>query len=293
MADHGNNNRTNRPPRKRDSQSDDAGRGRNNNRGSGGRGDKGGSRGRDDRDKGRSFDKGVDNDSRYRDNRGEKAQRTGLHLSDQAGGDLPRWVRDEVQRVTAKDRREPTLDLLGAGAHAFADGKYRKALPSLKEAKKLSPRTATIRELLGLTLYRLGDWEEALRELRTYRRLEGDTTHMAVEIDCLRALDRPADVHKTWKMYRSLGGRPNADAEIRVVYGAFLLDEGQPRDAWNVVKPGRLVKDAAEWTLRQWFVAARVAIELGDTPTARQLVKAIEARDAGFPGISDLSDDIA
>jgi 23S rRNA pseudouridine2605 synthase len=291
VADHGNNNRSNRPQRRRES--DNRGGSRDNNRSSGGSNDREKPRSRSDRDDRRSFDKGEDNDSRYRDNRGEKAQRTGLHLSEQAGGDLPRWVRDEVQRVTSKDRREPTLDMLGAGAHAFAGGNYRKALPSLKEAKKLSPRTATIRELLGLTLYRLGDWEDALRELRTYRRLEGDTTHMAVEVDCLRALERPADVHKTWKMYRSLGGRPNADAEMRVVYGAFLLDEGQPRDAWAVVKPGRLVKDAAEWTLRQWFVAARVAIELGDIATARQLVKAIEARDAGFPGISELSDDIA
>ena len=280
MADHGKNNRSKKP---RPKQSGSAGnRDRRDDRKSGPRGDRGGYRG-----------KGQDNDSRYRDNRGEKAQRTGLHLSEQLGGDLPRWVRDEVQRVTSKDRREATLELLASGAHAFAAGKYRQASPMLKEAKNLSPRTATIRELLGLTLYRLGDWEDALREMRTYRRLEGDTSHMAVEVDCLRALERPADVHKTWKLYRSLGGRPNADAEMRVVYGAFLLDEGQPRDAWAIVKPGRLVKDAEEWILRQWFVAARVAIELGDGATARQLVKAIEARDAGFPGISELSDQIS
>lgn len=204
------------------------------------------------------------------------------------GGDLPRWVREEIQRVTPKDRREPTIKLLTEAAVLFADGRYTQALPKLREAKKLSSRTATIRELLGLTAYRTGNWEEALRELRTFRRLAGDTTHMAVEMDCLRALERPVDVEKTWKLFHELGGGPAAEKELAVVYGSFLLDQGRAKEAWRVTHPKRIEKDAREHDLRKWYVAARAAVELGDLDTAEQLAGAIEERDVSFPGLEDL-----
>ena len=97
------------------------------------------------------------------------------------------------------------MALLSDAAHAFGAGKYPQAAPKLREAKALAPQVATIRELFGLTLYHLGDWEKALAELRTFRRISGETTHLAVEMDCLRALDRPGDVEKTWRLVGELG----------------------------------------------------------------------------------------
>lgn len=195
--------------------------------------------------------------------------------------------------MTPKDRREPTVKLLTDAALLFADGRYTQALPKLREAKKLSSRTATIRELLGLTAYRTGNWEEALRELRTFRRLAGDTTHMAVEMDCLRALDRPDDVEKTWTLFHVLGGGPAAEKELAVVYGSFLLDQGRAKDAWRVTHPKRLEKDAREHDLRKWYVAAKAAVVLGDSDTAEQLANAIEEREVSFPGIDELRTEIA
>lgn len=202
-------------------------------------------------------------------------------------------MREEIQRVTPKDRRGPTMSLLADAALLFAESRYRQALPKLREAKKLSSRTATIRELLGLTAYRTGNWEEGLRELRTFRRLTGDTTHMAVEMDCLRALDRPADVEKVWTLFHELGGGPAAEKEMAVVYGSFLLDQGRARDAWKVTHPKRIEADAREHDLRRWYVAARAATVLGDLDTAGQLADAIEARDVSFPGMEELRDEIA
>jgi predicted Zn-dependent protease len=159
-------------------------------------------------------------------------------------------------------------------------------------AKAISSRSETVRELLGLSLYRLGSWEDALRELRAYRRIAGDTTHLAVEMDCLRALGRDNDVPKVWAMLRELGASKAAEVELRVVYGSFLLDQGRPRDAWKVTDPGRIARDAHENDLRQWYVAARAAVALGDMKTADQLRKAIEDRDLAFPGLSELVNEI-
>lgn len=206
---------------------------------------------------------------------------------------LPKWLRDEITRVTRKDRLIPTLNLLNAAADAFADGRYRFARDKLVEAKALSSRASAIRELLGLSAYRAGLWQEALRELRTFRRLAGDTTHMAVEMDALRALGKPDEVHKTWHELLRLGSSPAATKEGRVVYGAFLIDEGDPRAAWAITEPKRITKEPFEEDLRLWYVAARAAVALGDTATARKLMDAIEKEDAAFAGLDQLSTSIA
>jgi hypothetical protein len=122
-------------------------------------------------------------------------------------------------------------------------------------------------------------WDEALKELRAFRRMAGDTTHMPVEMDTLRALGRPDDVHKTWALFQELGGRPQIDAEARVVYGSFLLDQGDARAAWDVTRPKRVTKEAHVGDMRRWYVAARSAAALGDIDTARQLARAISEAD--------------
>jgi hypothetical protein len=208
------------------------------------------------------------------------------------GGTLPRWVRDEITRSTPKDRRAAAIRLLADAAEEFADRRFRQAVHHLQDAKALAPRSATIRELLGLSSYNLDRWDQALRELRAFRRLSGETIHMPVEIDCLRALGKTREVHTTWALFLELGGDRDTDREARVVYASHLLDEGRPADAWKVIKPGRLVSPAPDKELRRWFVAARVALAAGDRPTARQLVEAIARQQPDLAGLEELRESI-
>ena len=205
-----------------------------------------------------------------------------------SGGQLPKWVRDDILRSTPKDRREPALAHLARGMQQYADERYKAAIPELRKAKELSPRSSTVRELLGLSAYRSGQWEEGLRELRTFRRITGELIHTPVEMDCLRALGRGADVTKTWQMIQSNEVTPAIQHEARVVYASHLLDDGKPREAWAVVKPGRLVSSPTMPELRRWFVAARVAIAAGDLDAARRLVGALEEQEPDFEGVEEL-----
>lgn len=205
-----------------------------------------------------------------------------------AEGELPRWIQDEIGRVTAKQRVAPVTELLQSAAKNFASGKYGKALFDAEQAKELAPRVATIREVLGLSAYRIGRWDVALRELRTFRRFTGETTHMPVEMDVLRALDRPDDVAETWASFRKLGGDRATEHEARVVFGSFLLDIGDDRRAWEITNPKRMGPNPEESELRVWFVAARAASRLGDLVTARRLYEAIQDADPGFPGLDEL-----
>lgn len=226
---------------------------------------------------------------RHRGDRGRGAHpHRAQSLTATPGGDLPKWVREEIQRSAPKERRDPALKHLSKAIQQFADERYTAALADLRKAKNLAPRSATVRELLGLSAYHSANWEEALRELRTFRRLSGDIVHMPVEMDCLRALDRPADVTKTWALLQELDTSRTVSDEARVVYASFLLDRGEAREAWQVIKPGRLVAQPSPSQTRRWFVAARVALAAGDPEAARRIVAALDEQELDFEGVDEL-----
>ena len=261
--------------------------------------------GNDRRDRSRDGDRGRRQEGRGRDRyerthegrHGKDSQaRSGQRRAFSVDGgpeNLPRWLKEEIQRVTPRDRQDITITLLSEAASEYADQQFRSAHRKLLKAKNLSSRASAIRELLGLTAYRLGNWDEALRELRAFRRFTGDTTHMPVEMDALRGLERHGDVEKTWDLFMELGGHPATDSEARVVYGSYLLDRGRAKDAWNATRPKRVSKDARAHELRRWFVAARAALELGDSDTATTLVNAVRNGDPEMPGVDELAAEIS
>ena len=227
-------------------------------------------------------------DRQRRDTRVTPARRELRTVTSVSSGQLPKWVREEIQRSTPKDRRDPALNHLAKALNQFADERYGAALPELRKAKTLAPRSSTVREMLGLSAYHTGNWEEALQELRTFRRLTGDLIHMPIEMDSLRALGRKSDVAKTWNLLQDLDTSATVSHEAKVVYASFLLDEGKPREAWDIVRPGRLVASPSPGELRRWYVAAKVAVAAGDKDAARRLVAALDEQDPDFEGVDEL-----
>jgi hypothetical protein len=205
-----------------------------------------------------------------------------------AATNLPNWVIEDLARVTPANRVAGALEALGEASEALADGAYRRAVRHASTAKELAPRDATVRETLGVAAYRAGDWQTALTELRAYRRLSGETTHLPVEMDALRALDRPADVRTAWETLQQRGGKPAVLKEGRVVYASFLIDRGDLDGAWALVDPGRMQGRPFEEDLRVWYVAARVAALRGDVARAGAIRSAILTSDPAFPGIDEL-----
>jgi predicted Zn-dependent protease len=247
---------------------------------------------------GKSTRRSDDKDGKGRSSgrRGAPARRqtsAATSIAQSGSSQLPKWVREELIRVTPKTRAKSALEALEEAAAAFAAGQYHRAVRQAESAKKLSSRDATTREILALSAYRVGNWDLALRELRTYRRMTGDPVHLPVEMDVLRALDRPDEVHRSWEDLRRLGGPPASQKEGKVVYASFLLDRGDVARAWEVAKPGRLRDDPYEEDLRVWYVAARAAAHLGDEVTARRLLDAITVADPGFPGLTELDSTIS
>lgn len=210
-----------------------------------------------------------------------------------AAVNLPNWVIEAVERVTPADRVAPTLEALGSASEALAEGKYHAAVKHGNRAKALSPQDATTRETIGLAAYRMGDWQTALSELRAFRRMQGETTHLPVEMDVLRAQGRTKDVESAWHELQKRGGHGLVMNEGKVVYASFLLDEGRVDEAWAVVKPDRIDQAPNEAHLRLYFVAGRVAAARGDRASARRFADVIVTTDPSFPGYEHLESDIA
>ncbi len=251
-----------------------------------GRGGKGGSRSvsgsskarRDPADRGKRDSASTDRTS--------KARRD---LKGAAAG-LPRWVVEELARVTPPPRVAAALEALGEASEAFVDGRHHVAVRKAELAKELAPRDATVREVLGLAAYRVGDWSKALRELRTYRRVTGETTHLPVEMDVLRAQGRDDDVATAWKALQDLGGTPAVMKEGTVVYASFLIDQGDIAEARRLTRPKRLTHEPFPEDLKLWYVAARAAALDGNGTEARDLRNRILEHDPGFPGIDELEE---
>jgi len=210
-----------------------------------------------------------------------------------AAVDLPRWVIDDLSRVTPRERISDALTELGTASNAMIEGRYKVALRAARKAKDLAPRDATVRETLGLAAYRTGDWQTALQELRAYRRIAGEATHMPIEMDTLRALGRAEDVTKTWQELQSLGGAPAVLKEGVVVYASFLIDEGRLDEARVLASPQSVKPNPYPADLRVWYVAARANALSGDAKTARRLRDAIMIADPAFPGMDDLETTIS
>src|SRR5690606_19648084 len=87
-------------------------------------------------------------------------------------------------------------------------------------------RVDVTREAAAVTAYATGRYAEALRELRTVRRLSGSDEHLAMMADCERGLGRP---HKALELIAEAEGTrmsPADAAEVHIVAAGARLDMG-------------------------------------------------------------------
>jgi hypothetical protein len=122
--------------------------------------------------------------------------------------------------------------------------------------------------------------------------MAGETTHLPIEMDVLRAQGRNKDVEKAWQELQKRGGHGLVMNEGKIVYASYLLDEGRADEAWKIVEPPRMEQRPNEGHLRLYYVAARTAAARGDRETARKLSDEIVTHDPSFPGYEQLEREI-
>ena len=126
--------------------------------------------------------------------------------------------------------------LVAAGT--LVDEDPEAALAHARAARDRASRVAAVREAVGVAAYHAGDFAEAARELRAYRRMSGDAGYRAVLADCERALGRPEVALRL--VSEALAGSTAAEevTELR------LVEAGARRDLGEVSAARLVLEDA-------------------------------------------------
>jgi len=171
---------------------------------------------------------------------------------------------------------------LADAARAYERDRYVEALSSLREIARTVPGVASVRELYGLTLYRLGRWKDALRELNAFVDLTSSVDQHPVLADCERALGHHTRVEALWSELRRAGAGSDVLAEGRLVMAGSLADRGRIADAIAILEPAvhRQVRRPLDRHLRQWYALADLYERSGDLPRARELFRRVVEADA-------------
>jgi tetratricopeptide (TPR) repeat protein len=172
---------------------------------------------------------------------------------------------------------------LADAGRAFQAERYGDAKRILGPLADRAPASAAVRELNGLTLYRLGRWTAAVKELEAFRTLTGSTEQHPVLADCYRALGRYDDVEALWRELREVSPSAELVAEGRIVHAGALADRGLVREAIADIEPAvkRLRKPQGHH-LRLLYVLADLYERAGDLPRARTLFERVVAADPEF-----------
>lgn len=155
---------------------------------------------------------------------------TGRHADpelpdDVTGAELDRQVRGELGTLSKDNAAGVARHLVMVGR--LLDQDPEAAYAHAMAAQRRAGRVALVREAAGLAAYRCDRFDEALRELRTARRLSGSQEQLPVMADCERGLGRP---ERALAMLTSLeaASLDRAGAlELLMVAAGARLDLGQ------------------------------------------------------------------
>jgi tetratricopeptide (TPR) repeat protein len=191
-------------------------------------------------------------------------------------------VRTEILRLGGT-RGEALLERLIDAAGALDRGRERDAVRMLKRLRDELPDAASVRELLGIALYRLGRYEEGRRELDTFVGLTGSVEQHPVLMDCLRALRRYRRLDTLWEELRAASPSGDIVTEGRIVVAGALADRGRLGDAIQLLEKGPLeTRRVRPYHLRLWYVLADLEERGGNLARARSLFERVRANDPAF-----------
>ncbi|AEI12444.1 hypothetical protein [Cellulomonas gilvus] len=205
--------------------------------------------------------------------------------------DLDRAARGPL-RTLSKD------NAWQVGRHLVMVGRLLDTDPELayehaQAAVRRGGRVDVVREAAGLAAYRTGRYAEALRELRTVRRLNGSSEHLAVMADCERGLGRP-------ERAIALAQSPEADqldaetrVELAIVVSGARLDLQEPEAAVAVLAGPALQRLSGPIAVRVAVARAAALEAAGREQDAQQeLARFSAAEIAAVEGADDEDDDV-
>ncbi len=195
----------------------------------------------------------------------------------------------ELVRLVGNKRAGVVSARLSDAAAAFAADRYPEARRLLKPLVEEAPNSGAIRELYGLTLYRLGRYREAAAQLEAFREVTGNSTEQhPVLADCYRAQRKFSRVDELWEELRESSPSAALVTEGRIVAAGALADRGRLADAIRLLEKGwKSPKRPSEHHLRRAYALADLYEKAGDIPRARATFTWVAGH---APDLADVTD---
>jgi len=204
---------------------------------------------------------------------------------------LDKALADEIRRTARPADQEPAIGRLSRAIDLLERGDAGAAAREAEKAKALAPRSAAVREVLGMAHYRQEGWPEALAELQAYRRLSGRADQNHLIADALRALDRPAEAVPLAEEELAGSATNEAKAEAVIVAASALADQGRWAEALAFLRRARTREDVSEgYTLRLWYVRGDILARAGRRREAAEEFRKVVRHD---PGAFDAAERLA
>ena len=181
------------------------------------------------------------------------------------------------------------IERLARALHAFEAHRYSEArklsMPLLSQLSGI----AIVHEVAGLSMYRLGRWQDAADQLEIARGLKpAEVVNHPVLADCYRALRRYEKVTELWESMKLMSPPAGLLAEGRIVAAGALADQGELQSAVRMMTHGTSdPHKVQEHHLREWYVLADLYDRAGDVASARRLFVKIQSSEPKFADVAD------
>jgi tetratricopeptide (TPR) repeat protein len=183
---------------------------------------------------------------------------------------------------------DDVVKAVGVATEALEQGDLPRATELLLWAKATAPRTATVREALGVTHYAAGRFADAHSELLAYRRLSGAQDQNHLLADCARAAGRADKVRDYVEEMLDTDVDPARAAEALIVLASDRADRGDLDGGLETLQRADLDPEKVQpWHPRVWYVAADLCERLGRSDDAREYFEAILAVDEEFGDVEE------
>lgn len=189
---------------------------------------------------------------------------------------------EELARIAGRGARHAQTELARA-AEAFTAGRERDAARLLRPLRDAYPDASAVRELLGLSQYRLGQYAAATKELDAFVELTNSVEQHPVLMDCARALGKHRRVDELWEELAAASPTGALVTEGRIVLAGSRADQGRLTEAIATLdRRGGTPNRVQDHHVRVWYALADLYERAGDLPRARELFLRIRRHDAGF-----------
>jgi hypothetical protein len=192
-------------------------------------------------------------------------------------------AKAELVAALGSSRGTRANERLRDAAQAFERERFEEARSLLKPLAEQAPSSASVRELLGLTYYRLERWADAARELEAFRTITDSTEQHPVLADAYRGLGRHREVEDLWEELREASPSGDLVTEGRIVMAGSLADRDRLADAVALLERSHRSGGRAQvHHLRQAYALADLYERAGDVARARQLFRWVVEHEPEF-----------